>query len=265
MHPLLNIAIRAARAAGNIIVRSIEHIDHLEITTKGRNDFVSDVDRLAEQEIIAAIHKAYPDHAILAEESGEAGESETVWIIDPLDGTNNFLHGFPHFCVSIGVMVRGKIMHAVVYDPMREELFTASRGAGAQLNDRRLRVSKRKTLDTALLATGFPFKYPEHTEAYHTTFKSLFSQVEDVRRGGSAALDFAYVAAGRVDGYWEIGLAPWDMAAGILLVEEAGGSVTDFIGGDNYMAHGNVVVGNLPIQQAILDDLSPNLTDELKK
>jgi myo-inositol-1(or 4)-monophosphatase len=265
MHPLLNIAIRAARAAGNVIVRSMEHVEHLEITTKGRNDFVSDVDRLAEQEIISVIHKAYPEHAILAEESGEEGDNETVWIIDPLDGTNNFLHGFPHFCVSIGIQVRGKIMHAVVYDPMREELFTASRGAGAQLNDRRLRVSKRKTLDKSLLATGFPFKYPEYTAAYHKTFQSLFSQVEDVRRGGSAALDFAYVAAGRVDGYWEIGLAPWDLAAGVLLVEEAGGVVTDFTGSDNYLAHGNVVVGNLPIQQAILEDLTPHLTDELKK
>lgn len=206
MHPLLNIAIRAARNAGNVIVRSLQHVEHLEVTTKGRNDFVSDVDRLAEREIISVIAKAYPDHAIMAEESGNSGESDTVWIIDPLDGTTNFLHGFPHYCVSIAVMVRGKIEHGVVYDPLREELFTASRGDGAQLNDRRLRVGKRKELANALLATGFPFKNPQHLPAFLNTFNSLFTQVADVRRTGSAALDLAYVAAGRLDGYWEIGL-----------------------------------------------------------
>jgi myo-inositol-1(or 4)-monophosphatase len=265
MHPLLNIAIRAARNAGNVIVRSLQHVEHLEITTKGRNDFVSDVDRLAEQEIINVISKAYPDHAIMAEESGNHGESDTVWIVDPLDGTTNFLHGFPHYCVSIGIMVRGKIDHGVIYDPLREELFTASRGDGAQLNDRRLRVAKRKELANALLATGFPFKVPQHLPAYLETFTSLFSQVADVRRTGSAALDLAYVAAGRLDGYWEIGLEKWDLAAGALLVEEAGGVVSDFIGGDNYINSGNVVVGNLTIHKQMLEGIAPHLTEELKK
>lgn len=265
MHPLLNIAARAARAAGHIIMRSLQHIEHLEVTSKGRNDFVSDVDKLAEQEIINTIRRAYPDHAILAEESGESGESDTVWIIDPLDGTTNFLHGYPHFCVSIGIKVKGKLMHGVVYDPVREEMFTASRGDGAQLNDRRIRVSKQKTFEGALLTTGFPFKYPEHHNVYHRTFKTLFPQVVDIRRTGSAALDLAYLAAGRVDGYWEIGLAPWDMAAGALLVEEAGGVITDFIGGDNYMAHGNVVVGTLPIQAAILHQIKPHLPETLQR
>ena len=265
MHPLLNIAIRAARSAGNVITRSIQHVEHLDVTTKGRNDFVSDVDRLAEREIISAITKAYPDHAIMAEESGNRGESETVWIIDPLDGTTNFLHGFPHYCVSIAVMVRGKIEHGVVYDPLREELFTASRGDGAQLNDRRLRVAKRKELANTLLATGFPFKNPQHLPAFLATFNSLFSQVADVRRTGSAALDLAYVAAGRLDGYWEIGLEKWDLAAGALLVEEAGGVISDFVGGDNYINSGNVVVGNLHVQQQMLEGITPHLTEDLKK
>ncbi|OUR74354.1 inositol monophosphatase [Methylophaga sp. 41_12_T18] len=265
MHPLLNIAVRAARNAGNIIIRSLQHVEHLEVTTKGRNDFVSDVDRLAENEIISVIKKAYPDHAILAEESGRSGDNDTVWIIDPLDGTTNFLHGFPHYCVSIAVMVRGKIEHGVIYDPLREELFTASRGDGAQLNDRRLRVAKRKELTDGLLATGFPFRNPQHLPAFLATFNSLFTQVADVRRTGSAALDLAYVAAGRLDGYWEIGLKKWDLAAGVLLIEEAGGVVSDFVGGDNYINSGNVVVANLNLHKKMIDSIAPHLTDELKK
>ncbi len=265
MHPMLNIAIRAARSAGNIIVRSLQHVDHLEITTKGLNDFVTDVDRLAEQEIINAVQKAYPDHAILAEESGVQGDSDTVWVIDPLDGTKNFLHGFPHYCVSIAIMVKGRIEHGVVYDPLRDELFSASRGDGAKLNDRRLRVTKRKELAGGLFATGFPFKYPQHLSAYMDTFNAVFPQVADIRRTGSAALDLAYVAAGRLDGYWEIGLEKWDLAAGVLLIEEAGGVVSDFTGGDNYYKSGNLVVGNLRLHKQILDSITPHLTDELKK
>ena len=265
MHPMLNIAIRAARSAGNIIIRSLQHVEHLEVTTKGRNDFVTDVDRLAEQEIISVIHKSYPDHAILAEESGEQGDSETIWIIDPLDGTANFLHGFPHYCVSIGVMVRGRIEHGVIYDPLREELFTASRGAGAQLNDRRLRVTKQKTLAGSLIATGFPFKYHEHFPAYLATFNAVFPEVSDLRRGGSAALDLAYVAAGRVDAYWELGLQKWDLASGILLIEEAGGVVSDFTGGENHIEHGNLVAGNFNIHQQLLNQIKPHLSEALKK
>ena len=265
MHPMLNIAIRAARSAGNIIIRSLQHVEHLEVTTKGRNDFVTDVDRLAEQEIISVIHKSYPDHAILAEESGEQGHSETIWIIDPLDGTANFLHGFPHYCVSIGVMVRGRIEHGVIYDPLREELFTASRGAGAQLNDRRLRVTKQKTLAGSLIATGFPFKYHEHFPAYLATFNAVFPEVSDLRRGGSAALDLAYVAAGRVDAYWELGLQKWDLAAGVLLIEEAGGVVSDFTGGENHIEHGNLVAGNFNIHQQLLNQIKPHLSEALKK
>ena len=265
MHPMLNIAIRAARSAGNIIVRSLQHVEHLEITTKGRNDFVSDVDRLAEQEIINTIKKAYPEHAVLAGESGQNGESDTVWVIDPLDGTTNFLHGFPHYCVSIAVVFKGKVEHSVIYDPLRDELFTATRGSGAKLNDRRLRVTKRKELKEGLLATGFPFKYPEHLTPYLATFNAIFPQVADIRRGGSAALDLAYVAAGRVDGYWEIGLQKWDLAAGMLLIEEAGGITSDFVGGNNHYESGNIVAGNIAIQQQMLDSISPHLTDELKR
>jgi len=265
MHPMLNIAVRAARSAGNLIIRSLQHVDHLEITTKGLNDFVTDVDRLAEQEIINSIQKSYPDHAIMAEESGIQGESETVWVIDPLDGTKNFLHGFPHYCVSIAIMVKGRIEHGVIYDPLRDELFSASRGDGVKLNDRRLRVGKRKELSGALLATAFPFKYPQHLTTYMATFNAIFPQVADIRRTGSAALDLAYVAAGRLDGYWEIGLEKWDLAAGALMIEEAGGVVSDFTGGDDYFNHGNLVVGNLRIHKQILDSIKPHLTDELKK
>lgn len=264
MHPMLNIAVRAARQAGSLILRSMQHVDHLEVTAKGRNDYVSDVDRLAEKEIIAVIQKSYPDHAIMAEESGRTGNNETVWIIDPLDGTTNFLHGFPHFCVSIAVSVRGKIEHAVIFDPLRDELFTASRGSGAQLNDRRLRVAKRKELNGALIGTGFPFKYPQHHAAYFGMFAAVFPHVTDLRRTGSAALDLAYVAAGRLDGYWEIGLENWDLAAGSLLVEEAGGIVTDFSGHDQLMNKGHIIAAGLKLHKRLLTTLAPQVSDALK-
>ncbi|MCX4188302.1 inositol-1-monophosphatase [Methylophaga sp. OBS4] len=264
MHPMLNIAVRAARNAGSLIMRSLQHVEHLEITTKGRNDYVSDVDHLAEQEIIKVIKKAYPDHAIMAEESGNTGDNDTVWVIDPLDGTTNFLHGFPHYCVSIAVRVKGRVEHAVIYDPLRDELFTASRGDGAKLNDRRLRVTKRRELTDSLLATGFPFKYPQHHDSYMASFNALFPLVADIRRAGSAALDLAYVAAGRLDGYWEIGLQNWDLAAGLLLVEEAGGLVTDFAGGDQLFDKGNVVAAGFGVHKLMLDKLQPHLKEPLK-
>jgi len=262
---MLNIAVRAARQAGNIIARSFPHVDSLSVDTKSRNDFVSDVDRLAEQEIISTIHKAYPDHAILAEESGSAGESEYVWIIDPLDGTTNFLHGFPQFAVSIALSFRGKLDQAVVYDPISQDLYTASRGAGAQLNGRRIRVANRKTLDGALLGTGFPFKDNGLLDTYLATFKALFGDTAGIRRPGSAALDLAYVAAGRLDGFWEFALSPWDMAAGALLIQEAGGKVGDFAGGDDFLESGNVIAGNLKVFDAMLKRIRPCLPDDIKK
>ena len=264
MHPLLNIAVRAARSAGNLIIRSLDRVDHLEITVKGRNDFVSDIDRLAEQEIINIIRKAYPGHGILAEEGGkQGGEEETVWVIDPLDGTTNFLHGFPQFAISIAIKHRGRLQHAVIYDPLRQELFTASRGNGAHLNDRRMRVSPQRGLEGALLGTGFPFKKHQYLDCYLATFKALFRHVGDIRRPGAASLDLAYVAAGRLDGFWEIGLAEWDIAAGVLLIQEAGGIVTDFTGGHDFLTTGNVVVGSPSVHKAILQIIQPLLVEGL--
>ena len=237
MHPIINIAVRAARRAGDVIIRSIDRLDTLNVTAKGKNDFVSDVDVRAESEIINVIRKAYPNHGFLAEEGGGDAGGEYLWIIDPLDGTTNYLHGLPQYAVSIALQQHGKLEHAVIYDPIRQELFTASRGQGAQLNDRRLRVSRAKGLEGTLIGTGFPFRAEQHIDAYLGTFKALFQKAADIRRPGSAALDLAYVAAGRLDGFWEIGLSPWDMAAGALLIREAGGLVSDFGGGEGQVIH----------------------------
>jgi len=263
MNPILNIAIRAARSAGNIISRSVDHIDQLQIDIKAENDFVTEIDRKAEQEIIYTIRKAYPEHAILAEESGSQQGDEHQWVIDPLDGTTNFLHGFPQFAVSIAFRHKGRLENAVVYDPMRQELFSATRGGGAQLNERKIRVTSRKDLHGALLGTGFPFKAQHHLDAYMNTFKALFPMTSGIRRAGSAALDLSYVAAGRLDGFWEIGLSEWDMAAGALLIQEAGGLLGDFSGGSNYMSSGNIVAGNPKVFKAILQKIYPHLTPEL--
>ncbi len=267
MHPMLNIAIRAARSAGNIIMRYVDRVDTLTISEKQRNDFVSEVDRMAEQEIIKVLRKAYPSHSILAEESGQReGQSEEYeWVIDPLDGTTNFLFGFPQFAVSIGLRHHGRLDQGVVYDPVRQELFTASKGAGAQLNNRRVRVTNRKGLEGALLGTGFPFREQQHLDAYLGTFRALFADTAGIRRAGSAALDLAYVACGRLDGFWEIGLSEWDMAAGALLIREAGGIVTDFSGGEDYMSTGNVVAGNPKVHSAILQAIRPHLTPALSR
>src|SRR6201996_8018249 len=226
MQPLLNIAMRAARRAGDLIVRSLSRLDSLKIDTKGRNDFVTDIDRKAEAEIIATVRRSHPDHAFLAEESGRAGDNETVWIIDPLDGTTNFLHGFPTFAVSIAVQQRGRLQHAVVYDPMRQEFFTASRGDGAQLEGKKIRVSAQRTLEGALIGTGLPFKAGiTYVDQYLSMLKAMMAIAAGIRRPGAASLDLAYVAAGRMDGFWEFGLSPWDTAAGTLLIQEAGGRV----------------------------------------
>ena len=263
MHPTLNIAVRAARNAGNIIVRAMEHIERLNITEKSENDFVTEVDKAAEKEIIRTIHNAYPSHAIMAEESGIQGDSDFQWIIDPLDGTTNYLHGFPQFAVSIALKNKQTIEQAVVYDPLRQELFTASRGRGAHLNDRRIRVSSRRNLDGALLGTGFPFKQQQDLDVYLETFKALFPMTAGIRRAGSAALDLAYVASGRLDGFWELGLNPWDIAAGALLIEEAGGFISDFSGNQNFMESGNVVAANPKIQKMMLNLIQPHLTEKL--
>ncbi len=255
MHPMLNTAVLAAREGGRIIARHVDRLDAVGVTEKSRNDFVSDVDRMAEQAIVQAIRKRYPDHAILAEEGGASGGGDHQWIIDPLDGTTNFLHGFPHFAVSIALSVRGQLDQAVIFDPLRQELFTASRGSGAQLDGRRIRVTRRRGLEGSLLGTGFPFREIAHLDAHLQTLAALVPRAAGVRRAGSAALDLAYVAAARLDGFWEFGLAPWDMAAGALLVREAGGIVSDALGGEGFMDGGDVVAGSPRVHQEMLPHL----------
>jgi myo-inositol-1(or 4)-monophosphatase len=256
MQPLLNIAMRAARRAGDLIVKSLSRLDSLKVDSKGRNDFVTDIDRKAEADIIATIRRSHPQHAILAEESGRSGNDEFVWIIDPLDGTTNFLHGFPTFAVSIAVEQKGRLQHAVVYDPMRQEFFTASRGDGAQLEGKKMRVSAQRTLEGALIGTGFPFREGANLDAYLAMLKVVMSTAAGVRRPGSASLDLAYVAAGRIDGFWEFGLSPWDTAAGTLLIQEAGGRVGTPAGAE-YALGSNIVAGNPKIYQALLDAIGP--------
>lgn len=265
MHPTLNIAVKAARRAGSIINRASLNLDILTVRHKTFNDLVSEVDRAAEQAIIEVLKDAYPEHAILAEESGSQGDSEYLWVIDPLDGTTNFLHGFPQYAVSIALMHKRVLTQAVVYDPGRNELFTATRGHGAYLNDRRLRVSKRIRLTGALIGTGFPFRELKHLDAYMDMFRDIVKNTAGVRRAGAASLDLAYVAAGRLDGFWEIGLSPWDIAAGNLLIQEAGGLIGDFEGNDGYLESGNVVGGNPKIFVQLIKILAPHLTPALRK
>jgi myo-inositol-1(or 4)-monophosphatase len=265
VHALLNIAVRAARSAGEIIVRSMNRLESLQITSKGRNDFVTEIDRAAENEIIAHIRKLYPSHAFLAEESGQTGKSDTVWIIDPLDGTTNFLHGFPTFAVSIACQVRGQLEHAVIYDPMRQEIFTASRGRGAHLENHRMRVSKQRGLEGALIGTGFPYRSNiQYLDSYLAMLRTVMEQTAGVRRPGSAALDLAYVAAGRTDAFFEIGLKPWDTAAGTLLIQEAGGRIGTLSGG-TYAQGGNLIAGSPKVYDALVEALAPHVPEALRE
>ncbi len=261
---MLTIAVRAARNAGDLIRRSSDNINQLSVNEKTKNDFTSEVDWKAEQEIIKVLRASFPDHAILAEESGEKIGNDYVWIIDPIDGTTNFLHGFPHYCVSIALKNKNKLEIGVVYDPLRDELFTAERGGGAMLNNRKIRVTRPTSLNGALLGTGFPFKFQQHLDAYLSMFRALTLDTAGIRRAGSAALDLAYVAAGRMDGYWEIGLKPWDMAAGILLVQEAGGAITDFSFKDQFMQSGNVIAGSPKMHQLMYQAIEPFVTEALR-
>ena len=258
MQPLLNIAINAARQAGDVIIRHIEQLDRIKITAKGHQDYFTEVDIKAEQAIIHTIHKAYPDHGIIAEESpAYLPDAECVWIIDPLDGTNNYLHGFPFYSVSIAVQIKGKIEHGVVYDPIRHECFSASRGRGARVNDRRLRVTKQTQLSASMIGTASSLQHetnPDNILAVH----NLMAQCANVRRTGSVALDLAYVASGRLDGFFESGLKSWDIAAGSLLVQEAGGLVSDWQGKDNYVNNGQIVASTPKIFKSLLQGLQPN-------
>jgi len=273
MQPMLNIAVRAARRAGDIIVRSLNRVHQLEVRSKSHNDFVTEVDTAVEQDILETVRRTYPDHGFLAEESGRTdsiaskktgNQDEFVWIIDPLDGTTNFLHGFPQFAVSLGVQRRGKMEHAVIYDPMRQELFTASRGDGAFVDGRRIRVSKRLELDGALIGTGFPYRANiQWLDPYMAMLKLIMQQSAGVRRPGSAALDLAYVAAGRLDGFWEMGLGPWDTAAGSLLITEAGGMVGT-LSGHEYKQEGHIVAGTPKVYAALIEAFRPLVPEELR-
>ncbi|WP_312703728.1 type III secretion system regulator SuhB [Stutzerimonas nitrititolerans] len=271
MQPMLNIALRAARSAGELILRSTERLDVISVNEKDAKDYVTEIDRAAEQLIVTALRKAYPNHGILGEESGLSQGSgdgaDYLWIIDPLDGTTNFVRGVPHYAVSIACKYRGRLEHAVVLDPVRQEEFTASRGRGAALNGRRLRVGSRKSLEGALLGTGFPFRdgQMDNLDAYLGMFRSLTGQTAGIRRAGAASLDLAYVAAGRYDAFWEFGLSEWDMAAGALLIQEAGGLVSDFSGSHDFLEKGQIVAGNTKCFKAVLTVIQPHLTPSLKR
>jgi len=267
MHPTLTIAVKAARRAGNIINRAARDLDRLTVTAKGPKDFVSEVDRAAEAAIVETLLDTYPDHAILAEEGtakGENAAAENVWIIDPLDGTTNFLHGFPQYCVSVALAQKGQVTQGVIYDPVRNDLFTATRGRGAFLNDRRIRVSRRAHLRDCLIGTGFPFRDGSYLDTYLRMMKTMIEHTAGLRRPGAAALDLAYVAAGFYDGFWEVGLNPWDVAAGSLLVLEAGGLIGDLSGEGDYLHGGQLIAATPKIFAQMVSALAP-YRDELTR
>ncbi|MBA3598378.1 MAG: inositol monophosphatase [Methylibium sp.] len=260
LHPMLNVAVKAARSAGSIINRASLDLDRVTVTSKSHNDFVTEVDQAAEKIIIETLLAAYPGHGILAEESGRthgAKDSEYLWIIDPLDGTTNFIHGFPVYAVSIALAVRGQVQQAVVYDPSRNDLFFASKGRGAFLNDKRLRVSKRTRLLESLIGTGFPFRKGDNFKRYVKMFEEVMQHCAGLRRPGAAALDLCYVAAGWYDGFFETGLSPWDIAAGSLIITEAGGLIGNFTGDADYLYQREIVAGNPKIYGQLVNILTP--------
>jgi myo-inositol-1(or 4)-monophosphatase len=261
MHPMLNIAVKAARRAGSVIQRASHNIDIIRVEKKSANDFVTDVDRAAEQAIIDVIHEAYPTHAILAEESGAKGmgASEYEWIIDPIDGTTNFLHGHSQYAISIALAHKGQVIEAVVYDPSRNDLYTASRGVGAFLNERRIRVSKRIQLNECLIATGFPVVDQSMIDTYLAILKDVIAKTAGARREGAASLDLCNVACGRMDGFFEFNLKPWDIAAGSLIVQEAGGIVTDMQGEQTWLESGDIVAASPKVLAQLLHIIAPHV------
>jgi myo-inositol-1(or 4)-monophosphatase len=265
MEPMLNVALRAARKAGELLEKITQHGKPLAIESKGRNDYVTEVDRALEKEIIYHLHKAYPDHTIHAEECGliEGNSPDYKWLIDPLDGTTNFIHGIPHFAISIGCLYKGQLQHGVVLDPIKREEFTASRGSGAYLNNRRIRVTNHSGLDGALIATGIPFSgfAYDKIKPYLACLEDIAGKTAGIRRIGAASLDLAYVAAGRFEGFWEMNLKPWDMAAGLLLIQEAGGLVSDFSGDNKIMASGNIVGATPKVFKPLLQVVEKYLKD----
>ncbi|WP_020559520.1 inositol monophosphatase family protein [Thiofilum flexile] len=262
MHPMLYIAIKAAREAGELISRYANKVDQLKIDQKDPNDFVSEIDRQAERTIVSILRRAYPEHTIMGEEFGRQGQNDSdyEWVIDPLDGTTNYLRSLGHCAVSIALKTKGRVTQGVVFDPIRDELFAASRGDGATLNNRRIRVSNLTTMQGALLATGIPFRAGQNLELYLETMKVLVPNTAGVRRAGAAALDLAYVACGRYDGFWEFNLHEWDMAAGILLIQEAGGLVGDLQGGNSHLSTGNVLAANPKVFKEMVQRLHPVLS-----
>jgi myo-inositol-1(or 4)-monophosphatase len=261
MHPMLNTAVKAARRAAAIINRASFDLDRVKVTEKGHKDYVTEVDQAAEQAIIDVLIGAYPDHAVLAEESGPSSnlhdDNENVWIIDPLDGTTNFIHGFPQYCVSIALQQKGQITQAVVYDPTRNDLFTATKGGGAFLNEKRLRVTKRDKIGDALIGTGYQYRGKDGLDEYLEMFRVMTENSAGLRRAGAAALDLAYVAAGRLDGFFEKGLKPWDMAAGSLLITESGGIMGTFAGESDYLYKGNAIAGTPKVFGQMVNLLAP--------
>jgi len=269
MHPALNIAIKAARRAGQIINRASNDIDLLKVSSKQPNDYVTEVDKAAEAAIIETLQEAYPGYGILAEESGQSAgkgsaDNEYEWIIDPLDGTTNFIHGLPQYAVSIALAKAGVVEQAVVYDVNRNDLFTATKGAGAFLNERRIRVSKRLKLQGSLIGTGFPYREFDKIDTYLEIFKELAQKTAGMRRPGAASLDLAYVACGRYDGFFEFGLSPWDMAAGTLLISEAGGLVSDLRGDNKYLETGNLVAGTPKVFAPLLKLIEDKLVESVR-
>ena len=263
-NPYINLATEAAHRAGDLMMKYRSRLEGIPVERKARHDYVSDVDRACEQIISDYILKHHRDHAILGEENGQRGESDFVWVIDPIDGTSNYLRGIPHFAVSIAFMAHGRIEHGVIYDPVREELFTASRGEGAFLNNQRMRVSGRKDLSGAVLGTAFPFRKRRLLEGYQGMFDSLFEKIEDIRRAGTASLDLAYVACGRLDGYWELGLQPWDSAAGGLMVKEAGGVIMDIAGGENWLNSGHIIAAPYKLITPMRAAIDPHVTEAMR-
>ncbi|MBA3660831.1 MAG: inositol monophosphatase [Gammaproteobacteria bacterium] len=260
--PILNIAIEAARHSGNTIMRAFNRLDRVQVGYKSPNDLVTEIDKRVEKDIIATIQKAYPSHGILGEEGTEIVGDDYQWIIDPIDGTRNFVHGFPYFAISIGVMHKNKLEYGVIYDPIHQELFTAARGKGARLNDRRIRVSSRKSLEECLLGTGFAYRHKDPENPLpQAVLQAILPTCGDVRRLGAAALDLAYVACGRLDCFWEMGLHLWDIAAGILLIKEAGGIVSDLSGSEDYLKTGNVVGANPIILRQFLKTIHPQMEE----
>ena len=268
---MAKIALRAAEKAGDIIMQAYEKLDTLLVEAKAKTDYVTEIDRKVEQIIIELLKKSYPNHSFLGEEyglhEGHGEGKDYVWIIDPLDGTTNFIHGVPHFAVSIACTYKNELQHAIVLDPIRRESFVASKGAGASLNGKRIRVSKRNSLNGALIGTGLPF-HPDQlsqVDYYMKMLTSLIGETSGIRRAGVASLDLAYVASGRYDAFWEFGLKEWDMAAGCLLIKEAGGLLSDFNGGNQYLKKRQLVCGNPKCFKEVLIKIQPFLSDQMKK